>query len=806
MARSKTRQRQRQKKGRSTSQLRQRVTSALANRAYQRAREDAKTLYKEEPTAEHRRYLVEATIGRAAQMRQAGQSTEALKLLATMVAEASETPEQIEPYINELLHVGNWQTADRLIGQVTDASLQGQLAALRIDHAVLCDEVEQVPDSLAPFAQGVKQALAAWEQGHDTAADDAVADLAGDSPWHDWHVLIRGLTTYDRDPSAAVAWWRELDPNRAPSAIAAPFWGQIDKAFLNRHPQSSIVTARGRQLYDAPCITALECLQQALLESDITTALHHAKTASPELSEALRDRLSRMLYWQVARLGDEDDIQRFSKTFGAPADDPSLNRLQAVMDEQDPFFLDESQAAWAKYEQDLVQRDIIAPETDRDLARALLWIHMGQIAEKESPTPPGGFDSTQKREYGCEIDTLQCLRRAVELAPQYLTAHETLISLLTLIGDQAEVIGAAHALLAQFPDHDMALSIVADEAFREGRWEDAAELQKRALRLRPHEVSFQERLRTYQLAVSRLRAQQGQFDEAREILTSYAEQVDANSLTNLLCRRAAVELKAGQPKEGERLFEEACEVGAIRLVTVFQMLIESVRMPVDDKWIKKMEREFRRGLKAKVHGPSVVEMIKILYGFAMLGTHYDALEEHQELVLQYLKRSRQVRFSEDEFITLCQCLPKLTEDSLGLDIIKRARRSYPEQPIFHVTFATYYLNQPQEMWPLEDVDDALHEAEYLVQGDPDERELAQSIDALLNVVHAAMEQHRRESYFNPFDDDDDFDSGPAGPSVIDLFEKLADLLGGVPDDDDDRDDVFPFPPPSRKKKAKRRRR
>ncbi len=814
MARSRPRQRQRQKKTRSTSQLRRRIAEAMARGAYQRAWEMAKSLYKEAPTAEHRGYWVETTIGCAARIRQTGQPAEAIALLRAIETDASEIPEQFMPYLRELMNAGDWQTAERLIEQVGDAGMQRQLAALRIDHAVLCDEADlsHVPADLAPPAQCVKRALAHWEQGNDSAAHDAVADLEQHSLWRDWYVLIRGLTTFYHDPDAALAWWHQLDANRVPATLAAPFWGQIDKAFLARHPQQLVVLVRGQQLYSAPWITALEGLQQALLQSDIARALHCAQDVKQTLPDDLRElwgRLSRMLYWQVARLGDESDIERFLETFGAPPDDPSLNRLQAVIDEQDPFFLDDAQAAWAKYEQDLVKHAIITPISDRDLARSLVWLRMGEIAAQEAPTPPVGLVAARKKGYGCAIDTLQCFRRSVALAPQHLAAHEALLGLLQIIGDGAESVRAAHELLTHFPEHDKALVLVADDAFRRGQWEEALALQTRALRIRPHEEMIQGRLLTYQLAVGRLRAQQGQFDQAREILASCQEQIDPAHLSSILCRRAAVELKAGQQQDGERLFEQACEVGPIRLVTVFQMLIESARMPLDAKWVKKMDREFRRGLKAKVHGPSVVEMIKILDAFATLGTQYDGLEEHQDLVLQYLKRSRQVRFSEDEFITLCQCLPNLNAGDLLFDVIKRALRSYPRQPLFHVTFATYHLKRPPEEWPLEEVDHALHEAEYLVQGDPEYRELAESIDVLLTVVHAAIEQNRRRYFFNPFadgdDDDDDFGESPFEPSIADLFGKLADLFGESLDDDDP-DDFLPFPPPPRKKRAKGRRR
>jgi hypothetical protein len=268
------------------------------------------------PTAEHRRYLIETTIGRAMQLQRSNQSAEAIKLLRTIAADVPDTPGQFASYVNALLLAGDWQTADRLIGQVTDAALQAQLAALQIDHAVLCGGTDQpyLPASLVPFAQRVLQALTDWEQGDDTAANEAVAVLPDHSPWRDWKLLIQGLTACDDEPDSALTCWRQLDAKRAPAAIAAPFRGQIDTPYLSQHPQQAVVAARGQQLYDAPWITALEHVQEALLQSDITTALRQARKVTTTRPEALRDveaRLSRILYWQVARRGDEDDIKYF---------------------------------------------------------------------------------------------------------------------------------------------------------------------------------------------------------------------------------------------------------------------------------------------------------------------------------------------------------------------------------------------------------------------------------------------------------------------------------------------------------------
>src|SRR5262249_5859250 len=64
---------------------RQQTTAALTRGAFQKARELAQELCRQAPTAEHRGWLTEATLGRAAELRAAGQMTQALSILRTAV-------------------------------------------------------------------------------------------------------------------------------------------------------------------------------------------------------------------------------------------------------------------------------------------------------------------------------------------------------------------------------------------------------------------------------------------------------------------------------------------------------------------------------------------------------------------------------------------------------------------------------------------------------------------------------------------------------------------------------------------------
>ena len=78
--------------------------------------------------------------------------------------------------------------------------------------------------------------------------------------------------------------------------------------------------------------------------------------------------------------------------------------------------------------------------------------------------------------------------------------------------------------------------------------------QARAVRARPHDTALTVRLEVYRLGLARLRAQQGHFDEARTLLTAHLEKATPANRSLILCRLAAVELKAGQTQRGEAWF------------------------------------------------------------------------------------------------------------------------------------------------------------------------------------------------------------------------------------------------------------
>jgi tetratricopeptide (TPR) repeat protein len=780
MGRAKARQRRQAAAQPGAAVLRKRTAEALARGAFQSARELARALYKQAPTAEHRRWLVEATVGRAAQLRLSGQAAEAATMLRAIVDGGFDAPQLLAQCARELILLGDGRTAEKLTRQIADAQVLQGLQALRVDAAVLQGEpgLATLPPDVRPGAQGVLQALAALAQGDDTAARAAVADIPSPSPLHDWKLLVQGLSAFYADGRAALEPWQQLTPERAPAAIAAPFRAQLDPEFLARHPQpqQAELMAFGQRLHAEAWLGALEDIRRLLARGAVPAALRRAGEAMPTLpseSQELRQRLARTLYWEVARRGSNNELKTYVRVFGVPSDDPELHRLRALQCEQ----ADSPAAAqrhWAAYEQGLTQHAMVSA-TDLELARSLVWLHMGELAEEDSPPMPASLPFALPPELdnkdACPFPASECYRRSVALAPQHLQAHERLLDLLHAEENQEEEVRAARHLLEHFPEHQRALEALANEAFRQQRWDEAVALQERAVRARPHDTALTARLGFYRLGLARLLAQQGQFEAARTILLAQLEKEAARERYSVLCRLAAVELKAGQQQRGEELFGQACQEAPSRLVAVFRMLIESTRMPLDPAWTRKLTREFRHGLKGKADGPSAVAMLSTLHAFQATGVTYDGLQEHQKLVLQYLKRARQAAFSEAELRDVCTHLGALRNHRLLLDFASRGEREFPHQPAFPFAVALSHLSLGPEKCPWQKADAALHRALDLAQADPAYADLARQVEAVHTVVESAMFMAGMQAFADlfglddddeePFDVDDDTEEPPA---------------------------------------------
>ncbi len=811
MARPQSRKRRRATADLSIRQLRHRMSSALERGAFQKAQAFANTLYQREPTPENRHAMLDASLKRAAQLRRANDSARALSGLKKLAADAVTDPTWAVPWLRELMLAGDWESANALADHLPSDDLQTELLAAQVDVALLqgADRVGELPDAIRPGAQAVLHALSELDQGRDAEAEVFMANLPEDSPLHEWKCLVQGLVAFHQGGDALVHWQR-LTPSRIPATLAVPIHVQLDPSILSQHPNPNAVATLRRHPLQEVWLEELETAQQEL---DIETMFHilsHLRTAAQHLPEqqGLRDRLTRVVYWLMAKQGYPEDLDAYTASFEPPPDDPALHRLRALMHEQAGETA-EAQHAWAAYAEELDANPMIQAN-DRDLARGLIWFHMGELAERPTPGPPvGGLPFLPEIDEAPAFDSLHCFQESVKLAPTLLIAHEAVIDRLHAAGKQRDKVKAARALLAQFPEHEPALVALADDASRRNRWDQAVTFQKRAVQARPHAEDLRLKLDFYELGLARLRAQQGKFEAARAILQAHIEKSKPAEHTRLLCRQAAVELKAGDQILGESLYEQAQAAAHSPLTAAFNMLIEAVRMPVAVKWSRQVEREFRRELKSEWHSPSACQLLDMLVAFASQHITYEAFDQHQKWVFQYLRRGLKEPLSEAELCHLCNGLKYFASEKLFLDYARRGQKECPDHPLFPMSVAVSLVTRDPEKCPWNKADDLLHRAHDLAAADPAHADLMEPIDALLDVVHHALEIQRFSTFQSRFEDG--FDDGP---SPFELLNALEQLIGSPLDDDDDDndDDMFDFfnpfgPPPGRRRStAKNRRR
>jgi tetratricopeptide (TPR) repeat protein len=618
----------------------------------------------------------------------------------------------------------------------------------------------------------------------------------------------------------ALEHWQTLTPSRVPATLAAPFQVQLDPAALAEHPDRDAFVAFGRQHFQDEWLADLEAAQGGIDIEEMSHVLTHASRAAqavPSEQHALRDRLARTVYWLMAKHGFEEELGLYTAVFDPPPDDPSLHRLRALMHEQAGDKA-EAQRAWATYAAELDQLPMIRAE-DRALAGGLIWFHMGNVAERAAPRPPmGGFPFlADVDDEAPAFDGLHCYQQSAQMAPTLLIAHEAAIDRLQAAGRQREKVQAARHLLRHFPEHEQALVVLADDAFRRDRWDQAVAFQTRAVQARPHVEELRATLGFYELGLARLRAQQGKFDAARAILSTQLDQAKPAEKARLLCRQAAVELKAGEHALGESLYDQARTVALSPLTAALDMLIEAVRMPVEAQWIRTVEQAFRQELKGEWHSLSACYLLDVVSAFASLNIDYEAYEQHQKWVFQYLRRGLKLPLSEAELCHICNGLKYFASQKLLLDYARRGQKEYPEHPLFPLSQAVHYVMRDPEKCPWDKADDLLHTAHDLAAADPAHAELLEPIDALLSRVHSAMERQRFNALTSlqgrALDDLDELSPFEALNALQRLF---GDLLDDDDDDDDDIVDFFnPFGPPpgrrrsrspSRRKKSSRRKR
>jgi tetratricopeptide (TPR) repeat protein len=727
--------------------LQARVQRAQEEGRFQTALDLARQLYKDEPTAEHLALLRDVLLGRARQLRAQGKTRDALGVLE-LAQRLPEAPrEWLEQVAAEMALCGGAAQAlavlDRL-GEATPAAarVRGHAADGAVqDHAGRA----ALPEALRGELDAVLDAFHRMQTGDDEGARARLQCIGLRSPFLEWKLLLRGLQAYYQgDDARAVENWQRLDAGRLPARLAAPFRFAVDAGFRAAQPPATQAAVRRQlEVFQGSALPARLRELRAALENknSLAAAFRHAEQLLPALRQQaphLVGRLASCMYWAATNTGPED-VTRYRRVFGPPADDPNFHRLHALAHEKAGNRA-EAHHFWGLYEKDLAAHPDAWPGGHAERARALVWLRMGHNAvsaldEEEPESFPFWFGPEPSRP-DLRPSPEQCFRHATELAADLLEPYEALFRYHLQEDHTAKAEKAGRNLLQHFPDHAPTLQEMADLVGRRGKSDEALRLLQAALHANPLDRDLRERLAAAHLDHARTLILNAHLDEARQQLQA-AHTLRGADNGQARCLEAALEFKAGNTTRAEELLGQVIARGVPAPLIAYTMLTEAVRVKLPPAVKTRFDREFKAAVAGPPDGTVAAALLAQSTLLEQKGVEYYGRKSHAKKIRDYADRAAAAAdLAEEPAVTLAQGLLEAGATRPFRRLVRSASRRFPQNPFFPLLeAASCMLDDPDRVsfWRVRSL---LDEAER--------RARAQPQDERMRVVVEQIEEQRRE--------------------------------------------------------------
>jgi tetratricopeptide (TPR) repeat protein len=751
-----------------------RVERALREGRSQQALDLAKILFRQEPTAANRDLVRKAFLARGRDLYQRGIERDAIILLKSALDAPGDEPAwqasvgillaqcgSISGAVDVWLRLPEGPAHVALLGHIADAALQRGLACR--DH---------LPETLGADYDCVIRAFAQSESGEDESARATLNGIGLRSPFVDWKLLIRGLLAYyASDDVRALENWQRLDPERLPARLVAPLRQAIDAEFRIAQPAATQLHLQKLcgQLQGSILATRLRELRTALADkNNLAPAFRLAETLLPDLrreAPALAQRLAHVFYWSITETGP-DDLPRYQRVFGRPANDPQFHRLQALAYDRGGDYAGANKH-WHKYEQEITANAEQWPDGYANRARALIWLHMGQNAARipardHSERNSYGFAQRPRGPRTPGPTSENCFQRACELAPGLLETHEALLVHYFNKDDQERAEAAAKSLLQSFPDHVSTLKMLGSICGRRDDQETALSLYQRALHANPLDRSIRSKTAIAHLAYARVLAAAKQIEAAREQIRAAVALQESSGELVFLTRAAAVELKAGNDSRAEELLAQARQVAGSDLIVAYDMMTEVARLKLPKSAKARFESEFNAGLAAPPDGAAAAGLAGQTAALTS-NVPYVGQKAHQKKVFAYLESAKKARFTEAQLQETCTALVDLGSVRLARFYIHRGLTQFRRSPYFPYLEAVrhFHIKPPEEM-PVWTVRPLLEKAEKLARALPETETLKKMLDdigdklkQLAASCHGGLDSIFDTIFGDPFDADDE---------------------------------------------------
>ncbi|MCI0460275.1 MAG: hypothetical protein L0Z62_25260 [Gemmataceae bacterium] len=755
--------------------MKARAEKALNESRTAQALELARSLFKQDPAPPHKALLQRACLERARQLRAQGQEREARVVLDNAVQLGGEAP-YLGQLAQELAASGEIARALTLVQGIPGSPALGKVLGHAADIALRRGPAgrDTLPEALRPQLDMILQAFAHTEAGRDEEARAALQGVGLQSPFLEWKVFLRGLMAYyQNDDLRALENWQRLNAERLPARLAAPLRFLIDPPYRIAQPPAAqaLLQQQADKLQGSGLVPALRSIQRAVNhENKLADAFRQAEALMPALKREapqLVSRLAACFYWAIIDHGQPEDMKRYLRVFGKPADDPQLARLEALAMEH-RHSMPEAHKQWQRFEQSVAANPAAWPDGQANRVRALVWRRMAENADNvpdldELADLPPFLLNHPDRPRPLKPSAEECLKRSLELAPDQLETHFALFEHYQRKEQRPRAEKAARELLKRFPDHAPTLEGLADLLMARQEYAEALELFQRALKANPLERQLRMKVGTAHSYKARQDAESGRFDEARAGYQAALAFDEGNRNYPVLCKWSACEFKAGNPTRAEELLAQAHSGEGNRLAVAYSMLIEVIRFKLPKALKDRFDREVKEELASPPSAHAAAAIADTASALQRAGVSYYGQKTHEKKVIAYLEKAIGLDFSEDQLHRVCASLGVLKAVRLHRRYLQRAQALFPQSPVFFLLEAQYNLSLGPHRCPIYETQQLLEKARRLAEAlprDPRQQELLDVIQRALDAVQALNPFARMFGGMFPMDMFDPFGFGP----------------------------------------------
>ncbi len=713
---------------------------AMEKQDFKEALKNAKLCFRQDPSHDHRQILERSWLARGLQLARAGLQPEGRAAAQELLALGVSLPDVQRGLPELLLAVGLYDQA-MAAGKIP-GGVEGPdptVLARAADRAVT--DPLTAPASLPGIRQGatmIRAALDGLSAGDEGLALAAVADVPRNSPFAEWKLFVRGLAAYyRRDDAAMRANWDHLSPDRYAARLAAPLrrlaagttyagaaTGDSVAVLGSRDEFRQAIRILESALLGGSLVWYLESLQKSLGDDRWREAVTGIRRWKKEFQARLPDlaqRLDRLFYDLAIRKANIRWLNELATGVDPPRWDPRWNRARAMIAEMHGEDIETVQQDWLAYLEDLASIPDFKP-SERRLAQAMVWERLGQRwaeedeeecncehcrrAREEEARAEGVDWLALEREPVARTKTIECLNKAIELAPDLSSAYHAL-ALNYTEWEQEDAAAEVHRrLLAHVPDDLDAIVALFRYHGKRGDALPARDYALQARRLKPASEEMLKMVVAGRFLAARALTVQGRPDAAHaelaavdhEYMVPAAGTAEGNCRYDLAVHRAMIELKAGLATTGMRCVEQALAEADDPADVYLALAIEAVRydLPFElggspqyflDRWHRSLKKR-----RSRIAGPMARRMRVLLDEAGPFTGKHAFLNAYLERVVKYVSGCSRIRWQADDLLQVCRFLDQVLENCGVREVRKPlvkfldiGRKKFAQEPEFHVT-------------------------------------------------------------------------------------------------------------------------